>query len=246
VLLAEDNPVNARLATAILERHHHTVTAVHTGRDAVTAVATGDFDLVLMDVQMPEMDGREATRLIRQSELRTGRHIPIVALTAHAMKGDREMCLAAGMDAYLSKPLRAPELVATIEQLANPPDRDGAPAAETAFDLVDALKRVEGDRELLAELVEIFRSESPRMMDDIRLAFRAGDPTRLERAAHALRGSVGSLGARAVGQSASQLETLGRSGSLAGGDALLATLERDVDELERVLQAFLTSTGVHA
>jgi two-component system sensor histidine kinase/response regulator len=245
VLLAEDNPVNARLATTILERHHHTVTAVRSGREAVLAAATGDFDLVLMDVQMPEMDGREATRAIRQTELRTGRHVPIVALTAHAMKGDRELCLAAGMDAYLSKPLRAPELVATIEQLANPPDRAGTPA-QPAFDQAEALNRVEGDRELLAELVEIFRSESPRMMDDIRLAFRAGDPTRLERAAHALRGSVGSLGARAVGHSASLLETLGRSGSLAGGDALLATLERDADDLERALQAFLMSAGVHA
>jgi PAS domain S-box-containing protein len=245
VLLAEDHPVNARLATTILERHHHTVTAVRSGREAVAAVAAGDFDLVLMDVQMPEMDGRQATREIRQIEARTGRRVPIVALTAHAMKGDRELCLEAGMDAYLPKPLRAHELMATIEQLANPPDRIDAPA-ETAFDLADALSRVEGDRELLAELVDIFRSESPRMMDDIRLAFRAGDPTRLERAAHALRGSVGSLGARAVGQSAAQLEALGRSGSVTNGEALLATLERDLDDLEHALQAFHASTGVHA
>jgi HPt (histidine-containing phosphotransfer) domain-containing protein len=149
------------------------------------------------------------------------------------------------MDAYLAKPLRAPDLLAVLERFATPGTREDAPAM-AAFDQQDALQRVEGDRELLAELVEIFRAESPRMMDDIRLAFRAGDPTRLERAAHALRGSVGSLGARAVASAAGQLEALGRGGSLAGGEPLLATLEGDIQALERALQAFLTSPGVHA
>jgi len=118
--------------------------------------------------------------------------------------------------------------------------------AQNVFDEATALARVEGDRDLLVELIAIFRSESPRMMDDIRAAYRAGDATRLERAAHTLRGSVGSLSARAVGQSAQLLETLGRGGSLAGGDALLATLDRDIQDLERALQTFVTSAGVHS
>jgi len=121
ILVAEDNVVNQQLAVRLLQKRGHQVTVAANGREALDALANGDFDLVLMDVQMPEMGGLEATVAIRQQEEATGRHIPIVALTAHAMKGDEERCLAAGMDAYLSKPVKASELYAAIEKQVGAP-----------------------------------------------------------------------------------------------------------------------------
>jgi CheY-like chemotaxis protein len=114
ILLAEDHPVNRRLAVLILERRGHRVTSVQNGREALVALERHSFDLILMDIQMPEMDGLEATLLIREREKGTGHHIPILAMTAHAMKGDREKCLAAGMDDYVTKPIRPAELFAAI------------------------------------------------------------------------------------------------------------------------------------
>jgi two-component system, sensor histidine kinase and response regulator len=113
-LLAEDNPINAKVAIRMLERHGHRVTAVQTGRQALDALAQSSFDLVLMDIQMPEMDGLEAAAVIREREKDTGQHIPIIAMTAHAMRGDREKYLAGGMDEYISKPVHPQELFATI------------------------------------------------------------------------------------------------------------------------------------
>jgi len=121
ILVAEDNAVNTLLVTALLRKRGHTVVNVVNGREAVAAVAESEFDVVLMDVQMPEMDGLEATALIRKSKTATGIHVPIIALTAHAMKGDREICLAAGMDEYLSKPIDVNELFALIESLTGLP-----------------------------------------------------------------------------------------------------------------------------
>jgi two-component system, sensor histidine kinase and response regulator len=117
ILLAEDNAVNRQLVTALLGKRGHSVVTVGNGREAVAAVAEGSFDVILMDVQMPEMDGLEATGFIRRVEKVTGGHVPIIALTAHAMKGDREACLAAGTDGYLSKPVNAKELFALIDSL---------------------------------------------------------------------------------------------------------------------------------
>jgi HPt (histidine-containing phosphotransfer) domain-containing protein len=159
------------------------------------------------------------------------------------MKGDKESCLEAGMDGYLSKPLRANELLNTIRQTVGPA---AAPPAETAppveatvvFDVDDALARVEGDRELLAELLEICRSEAPRMLDDIRRAIEADDPIRLERAAHAFKGSVASLGARAVAQAASELEAIGRRGRVSEARDRFAAMERDYQSLESAFLAF--------
>jgi CheY-like chemotaxis protein len=117
ILLAEDSLVNQKLAVALLERRGHTVTVASNGREAIAALESRPFDLVLMDVQMPEMDGLEATAMIRAREKQTGVHVPIVAMTAHALKGDRERCLAAGMDDYVSKPIRVRELLETLERL---------------------------------------------------------------------------------------------------------------------------------
>jgi CheY-like chemotaxis protein len=117
ILLAEDNVVNQKLAARVLEKRGHTVVVVENGKEALAALERHGFDLVLMDVQMPEMDGLEATRVIREQEKETGGHVPIIAMTAYAMKGDRERCLEAGMDAYVSKPIQAGELFQAIERL---------------------------------------------------------------------------------------------------------------------------------
>jgi CheY-like chemotaxis protein len=124
LLLAEDNAINQKLALRLLEKRGHAVTVVSTGKEALAALAEQRFDAVLMDVQMPEMDGFEATAAIRARERETGGHVPIIAMTAHAMKGDRELCLAAGMDGYISKPLQASELFEAIEG----PPLEGTPA----------------------------------------------------------------------------------------------------------------------
>jgi two-component system, sensor histidine kinase and response regulator len=116
VLLAEDNPVNQRLAVRLLEKRGHSVVVAGNGREALEALEKQSFDLVFMDVQMPEMDGLEATAAIREKEKGSGVHRPIIALTAHAMKGDRERCLASGMDGYLTKPIRPQELDEILEQ----------------------------------------------------------------------------------------------------------------------------------
>jgi two-component system, sensor histidine kinase and response regulator len=240
ILLAEDNAVNRRLVTAILEKNKHAVQSVENGRHAVTAVESSTFDLVLMDLQMPEMGGMEATGIIRAAEVGTGNHLPIVALTAHAMKGDREACLSAGMDAYLAKPVRPHELLAVLDQLMGFATGVPEPAApkEPAFDAADVLARVEGDRSLLAELVAIFLEESPIRLAEIRRCLVSGDAKGLERAAHTLRGSVGSLGARAAAHAALALEIKGRDGALAGAEVEVAELEREMSRLEGDLAQF--------
>ena len=242
VLLAEDNPINRRLVTAMLEKRGHSVVSVDNGRAAVEAVsAHPDVRIVLMDLQMPEMDGLDATATIRAGEAGTGRHLPIVALTAHAMKGDRERCLAAGMDAYLSKPIRTADLIALIDQLTG---LTGGPAPEMTpspspldppFDSEDVLSRVGGDRDLLRELVDIFRHESPRLLGTIRTSLEAKDAKRLEQASHTLRGSVGSFGAKTAAAIALQLEMAGREHDLSAASDQLRQLEREVSRIEHGL-----------
>ncbi len=169
LLLAEDNAVNQRLAVSLLERRGHSVVVAGNGREALAALDDGPYDAVLMDVQMPELDGLEATAAIRAREREegAGEHLPIIAMTAHAMKGDRERCLAAGMDAYVSKPLRPGELYDVLDRIATAggAGRDGA--ADTApelarFDMDAALDRVDGDAGLMRELVELFLEECRR------------------------------------------------------------------------------------
>jgi PAS domain S-box-containing protein len=245
VLLAEDNPVNTRLVSVMLEKRGHTVVTVGNGREAVAAVGDATFDLVLMDLQMPEMDGFEATAAIRAAELGTGRHVRIVALTAHAMKGDRDACLAAGMDGYLAKPIRASELFGVVERFAA--DRRQTPLATgaigsafewvgPAFDRDEALARVGGDSALLLELTEILRDQVPRVRSEIQRSVREGDAAGLERAAHTLRGSVASFGARRAVAAAQALEDLARTGPLTEAPALVDELDRELEYLDRDLQ----------
>jgi signal transduction histidine kinase/CheY-like chemotaxis protein/HPt (histidine-containing phosphotransfer) domain-containing protein len=236
VLLAEDNEVNQILAVKMLRKRGHTVTVTSNGRQALAAYAGQPFDVVLMDVQMPEMDGFEATAAIRELEAGTGRYVPIVALTAHAMKGDRERCLAAGMDDYVSKPLRTEDLLAILARLtARPAEAPESADREPAFDREAALARVEGDMGLLQEMVELFCPQSVRLMTEIRAAVVGVDGPALERGAHNLKGSMGNFAAGAACAAARRMEAIGRDGDWTGAAAACDALEHEVGRLRDAL-----------
>jgi CheY-like chemotaxis protein len=242
VLLAEDNLINQKLAQRLLEKQGHTVVVAGNGNEVLAAVEREHFDVVLMDVQMPEMDGLEATVAIRRAEQATGRHLPILAMTAYAMKGDRERCLAAGMDGYLSKPIRAQELYDALDALAPGAGRSPAARAEAAppeevLHWPDALAQVGGDRDLLRELTGLFPEECARLLSEIRSAVARGDAGRLRNAAHTLKGSLGTFGARAACAAALRLETMGRQGDLHGAAAACAALDREIARLLPALAA---------
>jgi CheY-like chemotaxis protein len=231
LLLAEDNPVNQKLAVTLLQKRGHQVTVVDNGRKALAALEAGAFDAVLMDVQMPEMDGLETAAALREREKRTGGHVPVIALTAHAMKGDKERCLAAGMDGYVTKPLRARELFQTLERLVAPPPED------TPLDRAAALEQAGGDVTLLGELADLFLSECPKLLAAISEAVRSQDAGRLRQAAHTLKGSVSNFAARSAVAAAERLEQLGKTGDLTGADEALAALQTEVERLQPALAA---------
>jgi PAS domain S-box-containing protein len=242
ILLAEDNPVNQRVALHILQKGEHSVLAVENGRETVDAVAREAFDLVLMDVQMPEMDGFEATNAIRTREQITGCHLPIIAMTAHAMQGDRERCLEAGMDEYVSKPVRAAELLRVIQKFApqSAPARvPDAPAATTGEPVVfarqTALDRFDGEEQLFEEVVELFVSDVSNRMAEMRTSLEQGDPKRLQNAAHSLKGAAGYVGAERVAAQALKLEELGRRADLSSALEDYAQLEREIEQLKRAV-----------
>jgi two-component system sensor histidine kinase/response regulator len=239
LLLAEDNAVNQKLAVRLLGKRGHSVVVARNGKEAIDALERQNFDVVLMDVQMPDMDGFEATLAIRAREQETGRHVPIVAMTAHAMKGDRERCLEAGMDGYVAKPLQPTELFAAIESLAPGCDRGVAPPTprtESApiFDKDAALERTAGDIELLWEIVDVFLAECPHSIAGVCKAIASNDAHTLHRVAHTLKGAVSTLGAVAAKDAAQRLENMGRADDLTGAEAAFAVLQ---DELRRLQQA---------
>jgi two-component system, sensor histidine kinase and response regulator len=240
VLLAEDNRINQKLAVRLLEKRGHTVVIADNGREAVDALfgdRAGPFDVVLMDVQMPEMDGLEATAEVRRREATNGRHIPIVAMTAHAMKGDEARCLAAGMDAYLSKPVKPDALFGVLERLfPEPVAEPGSLTRLTNWD--EALKHVSGDVDLLRELATIFADEWPRWQAALRDGLATGDAGLVQRIAHTVKGSLGTFAAPAAHAAAWELESRASAGKLADGSAALERLEREVATLLPPLVAF--------
>lgn len=246
VLVAEDGVVNQRVALAFLKRRGHDVVLATNGKEAIEILERESIDVVLMDVQMPEMDGLTATRLIRERERETGEHVPIVAMTAAAMKGDCERCLDAGMDAYLAKPLDARELYRTIEQFfrnSSMPagtDREGEQGPE-AFDLDSVCRRLGQDASAVAETLQLLVSECHILLEKMRLAINAGDAAELERAAHTLKHSAAEVDAHGVAQAAAQLEELGRSGDLSGIGEALDRLEDEVERLTAALQTAVPS-----
>ncbi|MDE2076570.1 MAG: response regulator [Burkholderiales bacterium] len=235
ILLAEDNVVNQKLAVSLLSHLGHRVDVVPDGVRAVDQSASGEYDLVLMDMQMPHMSGLDATRAIRLREQGGVRHQPIVAMTANAMSGDRERCLQAGMDGYISKPILVDRMMAEIDRVMS----IQADLADTLpdLDLNEALERCGGDKALFMELANVFLSDSPRRLAEMESAIRSGDARQLVSAAHHVSGSTGSLSAKAMHHVSRQLVEAGKAGQFDRAAVLYDTLRQCLTRLEQSLQA---------
>jgi len=240
VLLAEDNLVNRKLVVRLLEKRGHQVHAVDNGRSAVTMIAStaAGFDVVLMDLQMPEMSGFEATHAIREREHGSQTHVPIVALTAHAMAGDRERCLAAGMDGYLSKPIEVNDLIMTVERFGSDsavpvdvPEQATRPRP-AVFDEKTALTYTGGDRQLLKEVIGLFRKDSPASLRRIERAVHKHDSDGLRMAAHALKGAIATVGSPAGRETVAELEALAKASRFADAERAYGHLRELVEELD--------------
>ena len=244
VLLAEDNEVNQKVAIGLLKKLGHEVLLAEDGGQAVEIFQTGDLDLILMDIQMPVMNGLDATKEIRVLEAETGTHIPIIALTAHAMKGYREQCLEAGMDDYLPKPISPGKLQITLKNLV--PSGPGVrladiPATEDSLSREVLLANFGGDEELLTEVIGLFAENSATLIEQCRQQIEEGDAEQLRRAAHTLKGSIGNFEMNATYQKAFALEKIGTSGELSQAEQTCSELEtlmhRLNDELAEVMNA---------
>ncbi len=249
ILLAEDNIVNQTLASRLLERRGHDVTVVGNGKQALAVLEKQAFDVILMDVQMPEMDGFETTAAIRKSEKSTGMHIPIIAMTAHAMKGDKERCLASGMDGYLSKPIRGSDLFKLVEgsQETTAAGHSQAKKEESAdrFDGEVLLARLEGNAELCAELIDTFLKESPQTLSEVESAIARRDAKAVARSAHALKGAVANFGtSHPAFQTAVMLERSAKSSDLAEIGRLHTQLIVVLSELQSEMRSYL-DTALH-
>jgi PAS domain S-box-containing protein len=247
ILVAEDNLVNRKLVTRLLQKRGHRITAVDNGHAAVLAVTAPQgrrFDVVLMDVQMPQMNGLEATAAIRRYEAGRGQRVPIVALTAHALPGDRERCIAAGMDAYLAKPIDVDELINTVEtsgaaQQSTPATQQPQEPvrAPIVFDRSAALANAAGDQRLLKDVITFFRSDYPAALRRLGSAIKKKDAEGLRFNAHALKGALATVGSPAGRETAFRLEQIGRSGTVAGASRQFAALRRVIASLEDTLQS---------
>jgi PAS domain S-box-containing protein len=246
VLVAEDNIVNQTLARRILEKLGHKVTVVDDGRQAVDAAANGGADLIVMDVQMPRMDGLEATSVIRRSEIGTGMHIPIIALTAHAMKGDRERCIAAGMDGYLAKPIRIEDLelaIATVLKTTMIKSSLTPKSQPSLGDVDGLLDGVGGDRRLLREMIRIFQDDSPTRLREIAKALKSDHAEAVQRAAHALKGAIGNFQGKEAYEAARKVEELASKGDLASAKDAFAELKRELRSLTDRLDQISSELG---
>jgi signal transduction histidine kinase/HPt (histidine-containing phosphotransfer) domain-containing protein len=230
ILLAEDGAVNQRLAVALLEKWHHSVTVVANGREAIAALEAQPFDLVLMDVEMPEMDGLEATALVRQKEKLKGGRVTIVAMTANVMEGDRQRCLSAGMDDYVSKPIDPAELGRVIAAIS---------AQKMTVDFDVAQRRIPGGWDNVRQCALLLVEECPTLLREIRSGIDRGDAKQVQRGAHTLKGTADVFGAQRVVDAALHLETTARGGSLQGAGEALTALEHQVALLCEAVRAAL-------
>lgn len=241
------------MATGFLQRAGHQVTVAGNGQQAIDTLSQASFDIVLMDLQMPIMDGLEATIVIRERELASGGHIPIIAMTAAAMKGDRERCLAGGMDAYVSKPIDPDELFKTIAaQIAvrgtstvdgvtgsNCPVEETTGDTEQAVDFEAACQQIPGGIDGARSLAEIFLQECQQLTDEIRQGISSGDSKTLRRAAHTLKSSAEIFAARQLASVARELEQFGRSEQIGNAQSCLPALERAADQACQAVRGWL-------
>ena len=251
ILLAEDSLINQKLAIGLLERWGHRVTVANDGEQAVRLSAEQPFDLILMDVQMPTLDGLDATRVIRVREQKSGIHIPIVAMTAHAMKGDRELCLEAGMDGYLMKPIRAEQLFRQIEEISN-----SLPAAESSLETATSTgvvnwalagQAVNGDQNLLDQVLAAFLEEGPQLVETLKITQASGEWKRFQRAAHTLKSALRTFGVASADR-VEELEMTAKAGS-SSIDAMLvaeivASVQPALDEMQRHLNSRRTNGNI--
>jgi CheY-like chemotaxis protein len=246
ILVAEDNLVNQKLVMRLLEKMGHLSKLAQNGREVLRMLESETFDLVLMDVQMPEMDGLTATRKIREMEIQTKSHVPIIAMTAHAIKGDRERCLEAGMDSYISKPMTSQGIAAAIAEVVpvkyqgNVPTR--TPLTEVSsltWNRSAVLERIDGDESLLRELLTIFLDESPRQLTTLQQAIETDNPEEMERTAHSIKGELGYLGLAHAAEISRTLEHLGHQRNLQSTPELLASLKAEVSAVSKVMRSML-------
>ncbi|MBI1311325.1 response regulator [bacterium] len=267
VLLAEDSIVNQKLALALLKKWGLTVSVAQNGVEAVQQATTQEFDLVLMDIQMPEMDGLEATRRIRTHQVSTGGHVPIIAMTAHAMTGDREECLEAGMDSYVSKPVRSWQLkqeiakffpkgkmtVAMNEQSRNGAKTGGANASpgipqpfgsSFVIDWSKPLKIVQGDRDLLREVAAAFLEESRMVMRELKKSAASGDAKSFQRSAHTIKASFRTFGVEAAHDIAFDFECAGKENRIESVTDRIPELDAAVSVVSDQLKRFVDTREI--
>jgi two-component system, sensor histidine kinase and response regulator len=258
VLVAEDNQVNQQVAVKMLERLGYKADVAANGLEALEALSRIPYSAVLMDVQMPEMDGYEATAEIRRRERSEGQHTPVIAMTANAMEGDREKALEAGMDDYVSKPVKVEELEAALERwllqdeekvepdTAAPGAASGSVAPDASIDqsVLEGLRELqeEGEPDVLKELIELFLEDVPSQLEALREAEERDDAKSVERTAHTLKGSSGNMGATRMATLCAELEVVGGSGSLARAPELFEQLKAEFDRVRTVLRAELSAS----
>jgi PAS domain S-box-containing protein len=249
ILLVEDGFINQKVASGLLEGHN--VVIASDGKEAIESMEKERFDIVLMDVQMPEMDGFEATAAIRRREEEIGRRTPIIAMTASAMKGDRERCLEAGMDSYIAKPLTAEELHRTIKLAYRRDDSTtesgripASPGSRDSTDVIDlevARSQIPGGDEGVTEMAQLLLEQCPTMMTEIEEALQAGDAKRVQRGAHTLKGSADVFGAMRLVDVAQRIEQMGERGELDDARRTIPELEKHVSQLQSALAAITDS-----
>ena len=252
VLVVDDNPVNRSVAAGMLEQQGHRVAMATNGREAVAAARAHRFDLILMDLQMPELDGLAATARIRETERNLGRRTPIVAMTARAAEGDRARCLAAGMDDYVSKPVSRQQLLSAVAracaaEIPIPVDVGLSADDHATFSCAWLLERFDGDEELLARVAGIFMEHTPALLAAVQADINAGNAVALSRSAHTLRGSLANVGAEHAASLAAEIEERARKDLLEGADGRMVELSYEVDSvLAELGRSRPTTAGIAA
>jgi two-component system, sensor histidine kinase and response regulator len=249
-LLAEDSPINQKLALGVLQHAGQKIVIANNGKEAVQLSAEIDFDLILMDIQMPEMDGHEATKHIRQRERITNKHVPIIAMTAHALTGDRERCLRCGMDDYLSKPVRPRQLLEKIAAVTGKvlltttveEQHNSASTENPSIDWEHALENTGGDVDLLCELLDTYFQERPKLEQDIERAIATNDFELLHRTAHTLKGALRLFGAKQQQEIAFELEKMGSKQEITSATETFQRLVKELSSLDPIFQKFIQNS----